>query len=147
MKIKYLNKGITLIEILVTIVILALGMLGLVGLQANSLRYNLGAYQRTQATFLAYDIIDRMRLNQSAAYNGDYNTLYATAQNATDTLAESDLTVWKASLDDTLTDGEGQIDCTTTANVCVVSVRWDELRQGSANKNQDYVEFTTSTRL
>ena len=57
------NAGFTLIEVLIAMVVLAVGLLGLAGLQATSLRNNLSAYNRSQATQLAYDLADRMRAN------------------------------------------------------------------------------------
>ncbi len=57
------KNGFTLIEVLVAVVILALGLLGLAGLQASGLGNNQSAYNRSLATQLAYDMVDRMRAN------------------------------------------------------------------------------------
>jgi type IV pilus assembly protein PilV len=54
------QRGFTLIEVLVAVVILAIGLLGLAGLQATGLRSNHSAYLRSQASLQAYDIIDRI---------------------------------------------------------------------------------------
>ncbi len=79
------DKGFTLIEVLIAMLILAIGLLGLAGLQATSLRNNMSAYNRSQATLLAYDMADRMRANvadtsdladQTASI---YNTMVPTA--------------------------------------------------------------------
>lgn len=59
-------KGFTLVEVLVSLFVLSVGLLGLAALQATSMQYNTGSYFRTQATFLAYDIMDRMRANSTA---------------------------------------------------------------------------------
>lgn len=67
------HDGYTLIEVLVAVLILAIGLLGLAGLQLTSLKYNTDAYVRTQSTILAYDIIDRMRLNRAAVGTGAYD--------------------------------------------------------------------------
>ncbi len=66
-------SGFTLIEIMVSIVIISIGMLGLSKLQLTSLRYNQNAYQRSIATQLAYDMANRMRSNSSAVVLGAYN--------------------------------------------------------------------------
>jgi len=60
-------KGFTLVEVLVSMIVLSIGLLGLAGLQATSLRNNQSAYYRSQATFLAYDIADRMRANPESS--------------------------------------------------------------------------------
>lgn len=71
------QKGFTLIEVLVAVVILAIGLTGMAGLQVISLRNGMQAQQRTQATLVAYDILDRMRTNVIAARAGDYDTAIA----------------------------------------------------------------------
>jgi len=67
------NRGFTLLEVLVALLVLSIGLLGLAALQTTSLQYNTGSYFRTQATFLAYDIMDRMRANVSAIADSDGN--------------------------------------------------------------------------
>src|SRR5664280_455779 len=63
------NSGFTLLEVLIAMLVLAVGLLGLAGLQATSLRNNQSAYNRSQATQLAYDLADRMRNNASVSAN------------------------------------------------------------------------------
>jgi type IV pilus assembly protein PilV len=64
------SRGFTLIEILVALIVLSVGLLGVAALQLSSLRANNSASFRSQATFLAYDIADRMRANRIAATTG-----------------------------------------------------------------------------
>jgi type IV pilus assembly protein PilV len=59
--------GISLIEVLVSLVILSLGVLAVVALQLVAKRNNADAGQRTIAAQLAYDLIERMRANSSPA--------------------------------------------------------------------------------
>jgi len=61
------SRGVTLIEVLVTILVLSVGVLGLAALQGFSLQAGQGAYYRTQATNLAYEVADFARVNRSAA--------------------------------------------------------------------------------
>ena len=56
-------SGFTLIEVVVAVLILSLGVLGVAGLQIISTRSNFEGLQRSQATQLANDTIDRMRAN------------------------------------------------------------------------------------
>lgn len=64
--------GFSLIEVLVAILVMAFGLLGFALLQTMSLRFAQGANQRTQATNLAYDLLDQMRANRlvAAQYEG-----------------------------------------------------------------------------
>ncbi|BCX81035.1 type IV pilus assembly protein PilV [Methylomarinovum caldicuralii] len=66
-------RGFTLIEILVAVLVLAIGLLGLAKLQTFGLHSSHGANLRTQATLLAYDMTDRMRANRAGFQGGFYN--------------------------------------------------------------------------
>ena len=66
------ERGFTLIEILVALLVLSFGLLGLAMLQATGLRFNTDSYMRSQATILAYDLVDRMRANKAGADAGNY---------------------------------------------------------------------------
>lgn len=122
------QQGFTLIEILVATFILAIGLLGMAGLQANGLRHNHTAYLRSQATLLAYDIVDRMRSNIAAFNNGDYDLAHlATGYNAgsghpscydtsstpagcTDAeMAQNDIWAWSQALAKLLPNGDGVV--------------------------------------
>ncbi len=66
------QAGFTLLEAMISFLVLAIGLLGLAGLQVQGMRFNTESYARSQATFLAYDMLERMRLNrgQAATYAG-----------------------------------------------------------------------------
>ncbi len=61
------DAGFTLLEILVTMLVLAIGLLGIAAMQLRGLQYSHDAYLRSQISILAYDMADRMRLNRAAA--------------------------------------------------------------------------------
>jgi type IV pilus assembly protein PilV len=61
------TRGFTLIEVLVTLVILMFGLLGIAGLMAKGQRASFEAYQRQQALALANDLAERMRANRAQA--------------------------------------------------------------------------------
>lgn len=61
------SAGFSMIEALVALLILAVGLLGFALLQTMNLRFTQSAQQRTQATNLAYDLLDQMRANHSQA--------------------------------------------------------------------------------
>lgn len=101
------NRGFTLIEVLVALLILSVGLLGIAGMQTLSLQMNVSARQSSQATFLAYDIIDRMRANKSAALNGDYDydSEGCSKVPGAGSVADKDLTAWLNSLCGMTSDG------------------------------------------
>lgn len=63
------QSGMTLIEVLVAVLILAVGLLGAAVLQLNALKYTDGARMISQASFIAYDMLDRIRANSGANYS------------------------------------------------------------------------------
>ena len=67
-KISQSQYGATMIEVLITIVILAFGLLGLVGLQAKVQLADFESYQRAQAVVLLSDMVDRINANPGTAW-------------------------------------------------------------------------------
>lgn len=59
------QRGVTLIEILITLLVLGVGLLGLAALQGISLQSGHTSYIRTQATNFAYEVADHARANRS----------------------------------------------------------------------------------
>jgi type IV pilus assembly protein PilV len=98
------NAGFTLIEVLIAMVVLAVGLLGLAGLQVTSLRNNQSAYNRSQATQLAYDLADRMRANVAgvATYTTGTASAIANCKNITGCspveMATNDLYEWNCTV-------------------------------------------------
>ena len=133
-------SGFTLLEILIAVVILSVGLLGLAGLQARSLQTNQSAMLRSQATVLAYDMIDRMRANRAKARDGDYNQLLASAAPAGGTVEKDDIIAWLADIARKLPTGDGAIN--VNADIVTVTVQWDDSRGGAAAQ-----QFTVESRL
>jgi len=63
-------RGFTLLEVLVSLAILAFGLLGVAGLQMAGMRNSHNADSRGTALYLAYDIIDRVRVNRYSCLQG-----------------------------------------------------------------------------
>lgn len=76
-------SGFSMIEVLVALLVLALGLLGFALLQTMNLRYTQSADYRTHATNLAYELLDQMRANKMTA--ADYETAsFSNAENVGD---------------------------------------------------------------
>jgi type IV pilus assembly protein PilV len=67
------QNGFTLIEVLVAILVLAVGLFGMAGMHARMLNGQFDAYQRAQAMQLAQDMVSRIRANPAEARAGGYN--------------------------------------------------------------------------
>jgi type IV pilus assembly protein PilV len=143
-------QGFTLAEVLIALLVMSIGLLGFAALQTLNIRNNHSAYMRTQATLLAYDMIDRMRANVAAANAGNYLTTYGTAPAGTVNcetascnalnMAVFDRNQWKCTLGrwnsdsvcantlnivGRLPNGDGQV-TQNSDDIYTVSVRWDD---------------------
>jgi type IV pilus assembly protein PilV len=147
------ERGFSLIEVLIAVLVMALGMLGMAALQAASLRNNLSAYQRSQATIQAYTIVDSMRANRRLIANYVNEEFLCEPPEDDNTLATDDLIAWIDSLQASLGNQAcGKVDCTFPDSgnnndpfLCVVEVRWDDSR--GAGETADLDEFTLRTRV
>jgi type IV pilus assembly protein PilV len=123
------QAGFTMLEVLVSILVIAVGLLGMAGLQMQSLRAGHSAYYRSIATQLAYDMGDRMRGNLSGVLANGYNrtgiaTDYATAVANCNTtagcvaadLAKNDAYEWQQMVQTLLPGGEAIICIDSTPN-------------------------------
>lgn len=68
------RAGFSLIEVMIAVLVLSIGLLGMAALQGFSLQNTRSANYRSQATNLAYQLIDSMRGNRDAADFGTYET-------------------------------------------------------------------------
>ena len=85
--------GFSLIEILVTIAILMVGLLGLAALQTNATVAQMEAYQRSQALILVQDMADRISANKTNAASYVQDNIGLTASTCAPTLAGRDLDI------------------------------------------------------
>lgn len=67
------QAGFTLLELLVSVLILAFGLLGIGSMMGFALKANSSSYLKQQSIQSAYNIIDRMRANSQMATGGSYN--------------------------------------------------------------------------
>jgi len=126
--------GYSLVEVLVALFVLALGVLGAAALQMNSLKFNQTASMRTQATFLAYEMIDRMRANRTIARNGSYVQTLSAAKPTGASVAQQDIAAWMTSIENQLPSGDGAI--AQSGDEFTVTVQWSEARVGGSDTQQ-----------
>lgn len=150
------QSGATLIEVLISLLILAVGLLGMTGLQTVSLRNTQSAYLRTQASIASTDIVERIRANLQGVEANNYDTNAGAATAACNSiagcsagqLAANDIAEWKAALAADLPAGAGTVcsdatpedgtpgtpACDGLGNLYAVKIWWDEDRDGAAEK-------------
>jgi type IV pilus assembly protein PilV len=140
------EHGFSLLEVMIALLVLSIGLLGIAGLQTYSLKFNHQSYERTQATILISEMIEKILANPTAAAAGTFisplgntSASYATyggcpAACATPVeLATYELFLWKSSLENpkVLAQGQGAItravDPTyADAQLFDINVRWME---------------------
>lgn len=112
------QRGITLIESLVAIVVMALGILGILGVQMRTLTDTQTSVRRAQAIRLIEDMGERMKANPSALANlNSYVTNFAATPTVPDcsggctaaNLATYDVAVWKRTVRENLPLGKASI--------------------------------------
>jgi type IV pilus assembly protein PilV len=123
------QKGFTLVEVLIALIVLSIGMLGMAALLLKSLQSGRSSLYRTQAITLAAGLADRMRANRVPA------GVYACgdpcdAGAGGDAIAAADLGTWVDQIETALPAGEGGVEytpagATTPANY-LITVRWTE---------------------
>lgn len=144
------QSGLSLLEVLVAIAVLGIGLLGLAQMQAFGMMNVERAYQRSQATVLAYQIADKMRAqvvdpSVTTLNLGRYLTTFmepdaaeaqpgcmSTSGCSTDAMAENDLFEWNAALQSELPGAIGSI--TLADGNYTISIVWDDNGDGETDE-------------
>ncbi len=124
------RQGLGLIEVLVSVLIVSVGMLGAAAMQAVTLRNGQGTYEHAQSTVLTQAMLDAMRANLPAVTTGGYNTagFVCTAPTASN-LATRDLARWINRMQAMMGPSAcGSVNC-NAAGECLVRVQWDDSRR------------------
>ncbi|WP_444892735.1 type IV pilus modification protein PilV [Microbulbifer sp. TRSA001] len=141
------QKGATLIEVLVSVLILAVGLLGLAATQVMSLKNGNGSHHRYMAALAAQEIIERMRANPTGASDGEYDgsvggsssdggsggsdsssTPSCSSACSVSELAELDLYEWELILSSNLPSATGTIE--RNSGEVTVTISWSEQHTG-----------------
>ncbi len=123
MKQKNQQTGATLIEVIITVLLLSTCLLSMGIMQKRSLQFNQSAFMRSQANIYVYDILDRIRLNKADL--AGYNVAYGAAV-AGSTVAATDIVAWRDNIKRYLPEGDGAIVCDSATSSCQISIRWSE---------------------
>lgn len=131
-------RGIGLIEVMVSVLVLAVGLLGIAAMQAMALRGGQGSLENTQAVMATNSILEAIRANptQAAAYNMGMTCAVPSGAG----IVGNDQIAWISSLKTTI--GSGATDTTTCGQIsgcpaaCVITVQWDDSRAGGGATRQ-----------
>ena len=139
-------RGIGLIEVMVSVMVLAVGLLGIAAMQSMALRGGQGSLESTQAVMGTNSILEAIRANRTQA---DAYNMAMTCGTPTGTgIVGSDQIAWINALKTTVGSGVG--DTTTCGRIvgcddanatnCTITVQWDDSRAGGAATRQVSVE-------
>lgn len=144
------QAGFTLLEVMISLVIFSVGMLGLAGIQATSLQSNNIAYMRTIAMQSAYDMADIIRASADFDNNVDstFDNVTTTVGSAPTSCAQNVATLpdcsaaqmaayeiydWKTNLQNALPSGRGSV--VRSGTTFTITVMWDQDRTGATGEN------------
>lgn len=145
------QQGASLLEVLIAVLIMAIGLLGIAALQAVTLKNTSSSAERTQAIMQTYTMFDAMRTNRDTARSGGYNRAWAceapTAADDDDARAIGEIGAWITQLQSNMGDTAcGRIQCGTQS--CTVGVRWNDSRgTGAKDGRPVQIEIQTTSRL
>lgn len=132
------QSGLTLLEIMVTLVILSLGLLGLAGLQMTGLKNTRNAYYQTVAAQVVQDLAERIKADQSGVGDDYYDGLFddvaiaADPSKCADPTGEVDFVDRAACLVASLPGGQIRVrEVSGGSNTFYVAARWTDLELGS----------------
>ncbi|WP_249671592.1 type IV pilus modification protein PilV [Pseudomonas abieticivorans] len=145
------QRGFSLIEVLVALLIMAIGLLGAAAIQLNALKYTDSSSLRSQVSFIAYDMMDRIRANPDGSYAlTSLDNAPAANLNAA---RDQDLADFKSSL-------INFVGSTTTASIGVfnrvvtITINWDDSRAdksvnatNTASSSTGIQTFTLTSRV
>ncbi|MCI0994554.1 type IV pilus modification protein PilV [Pseudomonas sp. ICMP22404] len=125
------QEGMTLIEVLVAVLILGVGLLGAAMVQLNALKYTDSSRMTSQASFIAYDMLDRIRANSGA----DYTVTPPSSPNLNVT-RDQDLYDFKTNI---TSFGGATATGTITLNqrVYTITISWDDARAANTTNAAD----------
>ncbi len=136
-------RGDTMIEVLVTVLILAVGVLGVAAMQVTTLKNLNSSNSAGVAAIVTNDFVERMRANGAEVLLGTYihSNAPSTFTNcvtqicSANQLAGYDMGTWWASMAAALPLATGQVTRVGASNTFIVTVRWDDDRSGSTGTN------------
>ncbi|KJH76947.1 MULTISPECIES: type IV pilus modification protein PilV [Pseudomonas] len=136
---KRAQEGMTLIEVLVAVLILTVGLLGAAAIQLNALKYTDSSRMTSQASFIAYDMMDRIRANSGA----DYTITPPTSGNLS-VARDQDLFDFTGNIASALgATATGTI--ALSQRVYTITITWDDSRAANTNTRRSFVLTSRAT--
>ncbi|WP_166266455.1 type IV pilus modification protein PilV [Marinobacter caseinilyticus] len=140
---KSAQRGLSMIEVLIAMLIFAIGLLGVAGMQSLALKSTNNSNVRSLVNIHAYEIVERMRANMGAVETGQYNSVTAIsgATNCLPSCTPTNLAAWDA--DEWLQNLQADIPGATgsvnyAGGIAAVTINWTERGLGNDAEAQTY---------
>jgi len=148
------QKGFTLIEAMIAVVVFSFGLLGVAGVMTVAVKGNHNGYMRSQAIFFIASMSDMMRANAQGVIAGAYNGTYSGTSDVSGMctaapclagdLVARDTQQWSNMITQVLPNSQGVISCSphiglptdTYSGICEVTITWDESNDIDASSTQ-----------
>lgn len=131
------QRGVSLIEVLITILVLAVGLLGLSALQLSSLKNNQSAMERSLAVVQSYTIVEALRADTESAKQGRFN-ITLDQEPGSGTFPAGVHTIWRNQLKQNLGESAtGAISCINSK--CIITVQWDDSKGTQGSETEQIV--------
>jgi type IV pilus assembly protein PilV len=164
------KRGFTLLEVLIALLVFSLGLMGMAGLLAVSVKTNQSAYLRTQASFLAQAMADRIGANRVALATAAYNGTYTGSPTGSDPcsngaacsssqIVQRDKFFWSQQLGNQLPNGSATINCAGALlgstlqaaaapfdGLCNMVITWSESTLARGTEGQTAAVATPTTQ-
>ncbi len=160
------QSGLSLLEILITILIITIGSLGMASLQLTGLKYSSGSNTRTQASLLATSMMDRIRANKQYAIDTGNKYKLASFENNSSAskdchvsectakeIAEFDVSKWLSNISRLIPSGKGKIEINNSTTTPIettmkISIQWrqamnHEINPGSSSTLESELKSIT----
>jgi type IV pilus assembly protein PilV len=120
------QRGASMIELLVSLLIFAFGTLGIIGMMTRTLGYGQMSLYRSQAAALTDDILDRMRADSANARAGKWSAELDDAASSftKTTIADQDLKEWKTQVEALLPSGQAEV--VVSSGAITITIAWNE---------------------
>jgi len=153
------QSGFTLIEMMIALLILAIGLLGFAGLQTQGIVMGRKAFLHSQAEMLAEDIVERIRANKA---KGDFSVTLGYAMAATDVgqdnhcdsnactpaqMTQWDQYRWQRRVGGSLPAGQGDVDVSVGSNPYATVTVTVHYNLDSDKKDADAYQYKLTTKI
>ncbi len=130
------QQGFSLIEVLISLVLLGVGLLGAIALQATALKEGQVSNYRSNATLIAHSVLDQIRANSVNAAN--YRIDIEEAAPSGILVVQRDLQTFKNTASTLLPNGKGSIAVVAATRHVTIILQWSEDRVANGESTQEF---------